>query len=451
MKRGRVMKKIRMITAVVIIAFAAASFIPCDDAAASKGKGKTPSRVKNLTVFSRTQKSVTLKWDASKKARKYEVQQKKGKKFRKITVVTKRKVTIKGLKPGTTYRFRVRGIRGKKKGVFSQARKAVTLKVENCRPKTNEEQEQDSAKSDNDQVTDTPQDNNPAAGSGLNNNPTDNNPGASASHFEEGQTEKSSLKYQYEIYKLKGQEFFTDSRNQYILIKTNNPDKNSFSVCGKVTRPSETSTGALAFKDLDNMKDRMNDGSYLYYAAVPVSSAEETKQYSVVEDFDDLDAVTDAVSEKKCGITYISQDKYLRDWITEEIQKHTDQSMNKHEKMQAVCDGMRNSAFYSWTGNYEKYTPATSMYLLTMPKKISRCWDSGYKAPLFEIARQLDYEVKDYKEAGYSDYWHACVFGYYGEEEHRYAICPETETAKDLSACRQLTMNDYELISGIDE
>ena len=114
MKRGRVVKKIRMITAVVIIAFAAASFIPCDDAAASKGKGKTPSRVKNLTVFCRTQKSVTLKWDASKKARKYEVQQKKGKKFRKITVVTKRKVTIKGLKPGTTYRFRVRGIRGKK-------------------------------------------------------------------------------------------------------------------------------------------------------------------------------------------------------------------------------------------------------------------------------------------------------------------------------------------------
>ena len=443
------MEKIRMITAVVIIAFAAASFIPCDGAAAAKGKSKTPSRVKNLTVSCRTQKSVTLKWDASKKARKYEIQQKKGKKYRKIKIVKKRKVTIKGLKPETTYRFRVRGIRGKKKGAFSRARKAVTLKA--VKKKIKEEQKQDQSKGGNDQITDTSQEDNPAAGGGSNNDQTDNNPGAGGSHSEEGQTEKGSLKYQYGIYKLKGQEFFTDSRNQYILIKTNNPDKNSFSVCGKVKRPSETSTGALAFKDLDNMKDRMNDGSYLYYTAGPVSSAEETKRYSVVEDFDDLDAVTDAVSEEKCGITYISQDNYFRDWITEEIQKHTDQYMNKHEKMQAVCDGMRSSAFYSWTGNYEKYTPATSMYLLTMPKKISRCWDSGYKAPLFEIARQFDYEIKDFKEAGYSDYWHACVFGYYGGEEHHYAICPETETAKDISTCRQLTMNDYELISEIDE
>ena len=88
------MKKIRMITAVVIIAFAAASFIPCDGAAAAKGKSKTPSRVKNLTVSCRTQQSVTLKWDASKKARKYEIQQKKGKKYRKIKVVKKRKVTV---------------------------------------------------------------------------------------------------------------------------------------------------------------------------------------------------------------------------------------------------------------------------------------------------------------------------------------------------------------------
>lgn len=445
------MKKIRMIAAVVIIAFAAASFIPCDEAAAATVKGKTPSRVKNLTVSCRTQKSVSLKWDASKKARKYEVQQKKGKKFRKIRIVKKRKVTIKGLNPGTTYRFRVRGIRGKKKGAFSRARIAVTLKAVKNRKITNEEQKQVPIKSDNDQATVTSQDDNPATEAGSNIDQTGNNPGVDESHYEEGQTEKNGLKYQYGIYKLKDQKFFTGSMNQYILIKTKNPDKNSFSVCGKVTRPSETSTGALTFKDLDNMKDRMNDGSYLYYTAVPVSSAEETKQYSVVEDFDDLDAVTDAVSEKKCGITYISQDKYLRNWITEEMQKHTDQSMNKHEKMQAVCDGMRNSAFYSWTGNYEKYTPATSMYLLTMPKKISRCWDSGYKAPLFEIARQLDYEVKDYKEAGYSDYWHACVFGYYGGEEHRYAICPETETAKDISTCRQLTMNDYELLSEIDE
>lgn len=445
------MKKIRMIAAVVIIAFAAASFIPCDDAAAAKGKGKTPSRVKNLTVSCRTQKSVTLKWDESKKARKYEVQQKKGKKFRKIRIVKKRKVTIKGLNPGTTYRFRVRGIRDKKKGAFSRARKAVTLKAVKNRKKTNDEQKQLSTKSDNDQVTATLQDDNIATGAGSNNNQTGNNPGAGGSHSDEGQTEKNGLKYQYGIYKLKGQEFFAGSRNQYILIKTNNPDKDSFSVCGKVTRPSETSTGALAFKDLENMKDRMNDGSYLYYTAVPVSSVEEIKRYSVVEDFDDLDAVTDAVSEKKCEIRYLSQDNYLKDWITEEILKYTDQSMSKHEKMQAVCDGMRNSAFYSWTGNYEKYTPATSMYLLTMPKKISRCWDSGYKAPLFEIARQLDYEIKDFKEAGYSDYWHACVFGYYGGEEHRYAICPETETAKDISTCRQLTMSDYELISEIDE
>ena len=445
------MKKIRMITAVVIIAFAVASFIPCDGAAAAKGKSKTPSRVKNLTVSGRTQKSVTLKWGASKKAWKYEVWQKKGKKFRKIRAVKKRNVTIKGMKPGTAYRFRVRGIRGKRKGAFSKVRKAMTLKEVRRKKKINEEQKQVPAKSDNDQVTETPKDDDPAAGSGSDNDQTGNVPETGESHSDESQTEKSGLKYQYGIYKLKDQEFFTDSRNQYILIKTNNPDKNSFSVCGKVTRPSETSTGALVFKDLDNMKDRMNDGSYLYYTAVPVSSIEETKRYSVVEDFDDLDAVTDAVSEKKCGISYISQNKYLKDWITEEIQKHTEQTMNRHEKMQAVCDGMRSSAFYSWTGNYEKYTPATSMYLLAMPKKISRCWDSGYKAPLFEIARQLDYEIKDYKEAGYSDYWHACVFGYYGGEEHRYAICPETETAKDIQSCRQLTLDDYVQIARIDE
>lgn len=111
------MKKIIAIIIAITIAF-----IPVMGAeAVSK-----PAKVKSVKVTKKTQTSVTLKWKKAKRAKKYQVFVKSSKKYKKVKTLKKTKVTIKKLKAGKTYRFKVRGVRGKKVGKFS---KVIKVKV----------------------------------------------------------------------------------------------------------------------------------------------------------------------------------------------------------------------------------------------------------------------------------------------------------------------------------
>ena len=69
---------------------------------------------------------ITLKWNKTSGAKGYEIQQKSGKKWKTVTTIKKQKTTsytVKKLKNGTTYQFRIRAVNGKKKGSY------VTLKA----------------------------------------------------------------------------------------------------------------------------------------------------------------------------------------------------------------------------------------------------------------------------------------------------------------------------------
>ncbi|MBR6567890.1 MAG: fibronectin type III domain-containing protein [Clostridia bacterium] len=84
--------------------------------------------VKKVSSFkaSATPVAVTLTWKKTSGAKGYEIQQKSGKKWKTVTNIKKQKTTsytVKKLKNGTTYQFRIRAVNGKKKGAY------VTVKV----------------------------------------------------------------------------------------------------------------------------------------------------------------------------------------------------------------------------------------------------------------------------------------------------------------------------------
>ena len=84
--------------------------------------------VKKVTNFkaSATPIAVTLTWNKASGAKGYEIQQKSGKKWKAVATIKKQKTTtytVKKLKNGTTYQFRIRAVNGKKKSAY------VTVKV----------------------------------------------------------------------------------------------------------------------------------------------------------------------------------------------------------------------------------------------------------------------------------------------------------------------------------
>lgn len=83
--------------------------------------------VKKVTGFTASAKptEVTLTWKKTSGAKGYEVQQKSGKKWKTVATIKKQKTTsytVKKLKNGTTYQFRIRAVNGKKKGAYVTAK-----------------------------------------------------------------------------------------------------------------------------------------------------------------------------------------------------------------------------------------------------------------------------------------------------------------------------------------
>ncbi len=88
----------------------------------SSGKQLTPQTKKpgqpiNITLSDLGKKSVTVSWDKASGATGYEILRKQSDgSYKKIASTTKRKVTLKGLKTGSTYQIAVRAVRKKNGG-----------------------------------------------------------------------------------------------------------------------------------------------------------------------------------------------------------------------------------------------------------------------------------------------------------------------------------------------
>lgn len=116
----------KRITSIALALMVAFTFMPAMTGTAHAAV-KKPAKVTGLKAKS-TKVSVTFTWKKAKNAKKYEVWQLKGKKYKKVKTVKVRKAVIKKLWPGTKYKFKVRAINGKKKGKFSAVKTFKTKK-----------------------------------------------------------------------------------------------------------------------------------------------------------------------------------------------------------------------------------------------------------------------------------------------------------------------------------
>lgn len=121
----KIMKKsmVCLLATVVCVSFVLAA----GDSSFATSKVKTPRKVSGLKATVSEKKVITLKWKKAKGAKKYQVFLATKKKFKKQKTTKKCIFTYKG-KPGGVYKFKVRGISGKKNGKFS---KICTVKVPN--------------------------------------------------------------------------------------------------------------------------------------------------------------------------------------------------------------------------------------------------------------------------------------------------------------------------------
>lgn len=121
----KIMKKsmVCLLATVVCVSFVLAA----GDSSFATSKVKTPRKVSGLKATISEKKVITLKWKKAKGAKKYQVFLATKKKFKKQKTTKKCIFIYKG-KPGGVYKFKVRGISGKKNGKFS---KICTVKIPN--------------------------------------------------------------------------------------------------------------------------------------------------------------------------------------------------------------------------------------------------------------------------------------------------------------------------------
>lgn len=116
-----------IIIAVAMI-FSVMVFMPEDVSAASKKPGKVNAKA------TKTNQMITVTWKKTKKAKKYQIYLKKGKKkWKKVATVkadgkAKQTYSIKRLNWNTTYQVKMRAVNGKKKGKWSTTYKGKLAK-----------------------------------------------------------------------------------------------------------------------------------------------------------------------------------------------------------------------------------------------------------------------------------------------------------------------------------
>ena len=120
------MKKILSMILVLTMVFATT---------ASADAATHPAKVKNVYAAKITTKSISLKWKKASHAKYYQVfmitktYKSHGKtkyKYKKVKSTKKTNCTIRKLKAGKTYKFRIRAVNKKKKGKLSNIKKVKT-------------------------------------------------------------------------------------------------------------------------------------------------------------------------------------------------------------------------------------------------------------------------------------------------------------------------------------
>lgn len=260
--------------------------------------------------------------------------------------------------------------------------------------------------------------------------------------------------------------------SQYIMVMTDNPDadvvyfglesrdktkkslSSSFSTMSAVkdyktlefpARPSELRD--YKFADLESIPDKTADGKYIYILRCEFKSGAGAYKVGIKEEeaiFDGYShylgrpANTWTLDVKSYKETYLN-------WLDDVIDEYTTPSMNNHEKMQAITDGLRAKATYNYyTLVTEKYSSTSSFRIDAMHKWETYYWDSGYLAPMQDIGAKLGYQVQNYAEAGKSEGMHSYVWGTYDGTEYKYHICPSMSTSPDLcDYCPQMSLSDF--------
>ena len=109
------MNRIKSVLAVMLISALAAS-VPFETDVSIAKRKPAPSKVYGLRLIKTTKSSVSIKWKKARRAKKYIIYRSKGRKgrFVKRTVTRRMRFTDYRVRPGTVYRYFVRGYNGKK-------------------------------------------------------------------------------------------------------------------------------------------------------------------------------------------------------------------------------------------------------------------------------------------------------------------------------------------------
>lgn len=117
MTKSKKHSRVMSIIIAVAMVFSVFVFMPEDVSAATKKPGKV-----KITKAIKMNQIITVKWEKTKNAKKYQIYLKEGKKkWKKVATVkaSKRSYSIKRLKWNTKYQLKMRAINGKKKGKWS--------------------------------------------------------------------------------------------------------------------------------------------------------------------------------------------------------------------------------------------------------------------------------------------------------------------------------------------
>lgn len=134
------MRRVRLLLLTLIIAIGmCAPDMTSNVYAAAKKPAKVGGlKVSKLALDGSATTGFKVSWKKAKNASKYQVQYKKkaSKKWKTYKTVKTKSVKIKKLAPATKYSFRVRGIKGKKKGKWSKVKTATTRTITPYAPVT---------------------------------------------------------------------------------------------------------------------------------------------------------------------------------------------------------------------------------------------------------------------------------------------------------------------------
>lgn len=253
------------------------------------------------------------------------------------------------------------------------------------------------------------------------------------------QTPKSGkAQYDYELYFLSDMDTYTE-KTRPVYLKTNNPDPNSFAVTvnGKSIAASVSIMGKNRYfddveytcaTDTDRVWQKVKGG---YLGQIEVAEAGQFT-VEVREYYSDGYIVASSMPLKVLNYE-AERDKYMAKVIAD----NTDSSMNSLEKMDAVCEFLRNGQYrYLPVHNGERVSLAS---VPALPWFVVKRWDSATSPAMLQLFAE---KIGGFENihGGYDWDTHANAYATFEGEEHVFEVCPLLETGEV----------DYEMIDFTD-